>query len=191
MIIRIALAGLTGGAVLFLASAVQNALLPAADPRSLPQQDTVLPALGTAITEPGLYFFPGTSLSSSLTAAERAAAMTDYERRAAAGPSGVIAYVPHGADVRFGRRLVVQFALSVTAALGAAIILALGAGGTPYATRVLLVALVGACGFVYLETQYWNWYGFPGAYTAARVAGGVFAWTLAALPMAAIAVRTG
>jgi hypothetical protein len=85
----------------------------------------------------------------------------------------------------------VQFALSVAAALGASLIVALGASGTTYVTRVALVALVGASACIYLEPQYWNWYGFPAAYTVARIAGGLVAWTLAGLPIAAIVARSG
>jgi hypothetical protein len=190
MILRVALAGLAGGSVLFVLSAAQNAILPAAEPRSLPGQDAVLPVLGASVTQPGLYFFPGAGLTSRMTADERAAARADYERRVMAGPSGVLAFTPGGADASFGRRLAVQFALSVAAALGASLVVAL-AHGTAYSTRVVLVALVGASAFVYLEPQYWNWYGFPGAYTIARIAGGVVAWTLAGLPIAAIVARSG
>jgi hypothetical protein len=51
------------------------------------------------------------------------------------------------------------------------------------------VFLLGVFAFVYLEPQYWNWYGFPASYTLARVFGGVTAWLLAGLAMGAIVRR--
>jgi hypothetical protein len=53
-------------------------------------------------------------------------------------------------------------------------------------TGGMIVFLIGIFAFVYLEPQYWNWYGFPATYTIARVCGGVATWTISGAAMAAI-----
>jgi len=186
MIGRLLLAGVAGGAIVFVMSGAQNAVLPAAEPRSLPAQAAILPVLKASIPRAGFYFFPGDALTRAMTAAERDAALADHGRRFREGPAGVIVYSAGGDDFAFGRRLATQFALSVIAALTASAILALGAGTATYGARVAVVCLTGVFAFVYLEPQYWNWYGFPASYTAARVAGGVVAWAAAGCAMAAI-----
>jgi hypothetical protein len=180
------LAALAGGAIVFLSSALQNALFPVAEPKSLPGQGSILPALRASLPQPGFYFFPGQALSERMSKEERQAAQADYARRFKEGPAGVIAYSPGGREFRFGSRLAVQFLLGLLAALAAAAILAITASSSTYITRLAVVFLLGFFGFVYLEPQYWNWYGFPPAYTLARVFGGICTWTLAGLAMAAI-----
>jgi hypothetical protein len=186
MLRQILLAGLVGGAIVFVLSAVQNAILPGAEPKPLSSESTILPVLRASVPEAGFYFFPGPAISGSMSKEERAAAQAQHERSFKEGPTGILVYRPGGEAFQFGRRLAVQFLLSLVAALVAASLLALGASTSTYAARVGVVFLLGFFAFVYLEPQYWNWYGFPAAYTIARVAGGVGSWTLAGLAMAAI-----
>ena len=183
---QILLAGLTGGAIVFAMSAVQNAVLPAAEPRSMPAQAAILPVLRTSIPRAGFYFFPGTGLSRGMTTEQREAATADYQQRFREGPAGVLVYSPGGKEFQFGRQLAIQFLLSVVAALTAAGILAVMASANTYGARLGIMFLLGVFACVYLEPQYWNWYGFPATYTIARICGGVTAWTVAGFAMAAI-----
>jgi hypothetical protein len=183
---QLLLAGLVGGAIVFVMSAIQNGVFPAAEPRSLPSQAAILPVLRASVPQEGFYFFPGGALSRDMTREQREAAQADHERRFKDGPSGILVYTPGGKEFAFGRRLMIQFLLSVLAALAAAAILAVVASTTTYGARVGIVFLLGCFAFVYLEPQYWNWYGFPASYTIARICGGVGTWTVAGLVMAAI-----
>lgn len=183
---QLLLAGLVGGAIVFVMSAIQNGVLPAAEPRSMPAQAAILPVLRVSIPQEGLYFFQGGALSRGMTKEQRQATQADHERRFKDGPAGILAYSPGGNDFGFGRRLMIQFLLSFFAALAAAGILGVVASTTTYGTRVGIVFLLGFFAFVYIEPQYWNWYGFPLSYTIARVCGGVGAWTVAGLVMSAI-----
>jgi hypothetical protein len=188
MLGRLLLAGLVGGVIVFLLSAMQNTLLPAGAPRSLPDQASVLPVLRASISQDGFYFYPGDALTSGMTREQREVTQADYRVRFKAGPTGVLVYSRGGEDFHFGRRIAVQFILSLVAALIAAAILvvAAGSGTTIYATRAGIVVLLGFFAFVYLEPQYWNWYGFPASYTLARICGGVGTWAIAGMAMAAI-----
>jgi len=183
------LASLAGGVIVFALSAVQHMVLRGVEPRPLPAQSSLLPALRASIPQSGFYFFPGRGISHNMSKEERDAAMAEHAVAFKEGPSGVIVFRTGGQEFQFGRRLGIQFALSIFAALVAAMILALNTkagGGSSYALRVGVVALLGVFAFVYLEPQYWNWYGFPGAYTCARTLAGVVGWTIAGLAMAAI-----
>ena len=178
-------AGVTGGVIAFILSAMQNAVLPAGAPRAMPEQPAILAALRT-IPRAGFYFFPGRGLSRSMTAEQQAEAQTDYRRLFREGPVGVVAYSPGGNEFHFGRQLAVQFALSLIAALIAATILAMMVTTTTYVGRVGIMCLLGVFAFGYLEPQYWNWYEFPTSYTISRVFGGVATWTISGSVMAAI-----
>jgi hypothetical protein len=182
---QILVAGIAGGAIAFVLSAMQNTVLPAGAPRAMPEQPAILAAL-RKIPEAGFYFFPGRGLSRSMTAEQRAEVQTEYLRLFREGPVGVVAYSPGGTEFHFGRQLAVQFALSVIAAIIAATILAMMVTTTTYAGRLGIMCLLGVFAFGYLEPQYWNWYGFPANYTIARVFGGVATWTISGAAMAAI-----
>lgn len=188
MLGRLFLAGLVGGVIVFLLSAIQNTIIPAGAPRSLPGQASILPVLRASISQDGFYFYPGGALTRGMTPEQRQATQADYQARFKAGPTGVLVYSRGGEDFHFGRRIAVQFVLSLAAALIAAAILAVvaGSGTTTYGARAGIVVLLGLFAFVYLEPQYWNWYGFPGSYTTSRVCGGVGMWTIAGMAMAAI-----
>ena len=182
---QILVAGVTGGLIAFVLSAMQNAVLPAGAPRAMPEHSAILAALRT-IPQAGFYFFPGRGLSRSMTAKQKAAVQTEYLGLFRDGPVEVVAYSPGGTEFHFGRQLAVQFALSVIAALIAATILAMMVTTTTYGGRVGIMCLLGVFAFGYLEPQYWNWYGFPATYTITRVFGGVATWTISGAVMAAI-----
>ncbi len=182
---QILVAGVTGGIIVFVLSALQNAVFPAGEPKAMPEQPAILAALRT-IPQAGFYFFPGRGLSRSMTPEQKAAAQADYLRLFREGPVGVVAYSPGGGEFHFGRQLGIQLLLSVIAALVAASILTVMVTTTTYGGRVGIVCLLGVFAFGYLEPQYWNWYGFPATYTITRVLGGVATWTIAGSAMAAI-----
>lgn len=186
MLRQILFAGLAGGAIVFVLSGVQNAVLPRIEPRPLPGETRILPALRAAIPAAGFYYFPGGALSRYMSKAERAAVQAQHERNFKDGPTGLLVYRPGGDDFRFSRRVAIQCLLGLVAALVAASLLAFMAGTSTYASRVGFVFLLGFFAFAYLEPQYWNWYGSPAAYTLARIVGGVAGWTLAGLAMSAV-----
>lgn len=187
MIRQVVLAGLAGGAILFILSAVKNAILPGIEPRPLPSESAIESVLSASIPAAGFYYYPGGQLKPGMSKEDRAAAQAEHRRRFKEGPTGVLIYRPGGEEFQFGRRLAVQFLLSVLAAMVAASILFLVATGhSTYAVRVGIVCLLGLFAFAYIEPQYWNWYGFPAAYAAARVIGGVASWTIAGIVIAAL-----
>lgn len=186
MLRQVLLASFVGGAIVFVLSAVQNAVLPGIEPRPLPGEAAILPALRASVPVAGFYYFPGGALSRKMSKEERATVQAQHERNFKEGPTGILVYRLGGEDFQFGRRLAVQFLLSVIAATIAASLLALTAGTSTYTVRVGIVFLLGLFAFVFIEPQYWNWYGFPATYSFARVIGGVGSWTLAGLAISAL-----
>src|SRR5271155_2991062 len=141
MIRQVLLAALAGGVIVFVFTAIQNTVVRGGEPRELPDQAALLPALQAAIPSAGFYFFPGGTITPGMTKQEKAAAQADHEVRFREGPTGVLVYRRGGEDFQFGRRLAVQFLLGFLAALVAATILGITASATTYSLRTLLVLL--------------------------------------------------
>jgi len=74
----------------------------------------------------------------------------------------------------------------VVAALILAWILAIGAGGTSFGGRALIVLLASIFAGVVYVLPYWNWYHFPLAYILGDISGWVVSWGIGGLAMAKI-----
>ena len=86
------------------------------------------------------------------------------------GPSGILIFHPDGAESLSARQLLAEFGFDVMVMLLAAVLLARATGLKSYAARLGFVALMGLVPTLRSELPYWNWYGFPGVYTAAQFA---------------------
>ena len=93
---RILLGGTFAGLVVFIFSAIDHMALPTGHMgvKSLPQEDLVLGAMGTAIKEPGLYVFPGMDFSKKPTEEEQKAYIARYN----AGPTRASSSTPWAAS---------------------------------------------------------------------------------------------
>jgi hypothetical protein len=179
---RIVIAGVVGGLIVFVWSAVSHMVLPLGNIgfESLPNDEPVISALKGSVPESGLYFFPGFPNHREATQEEQEA----YLARLRQGPSGVVVYTAGGVEAMAPSRFVTEFVSCLLAALVAAWVLASVVGG--YGKRLLVVALLGFFAFASLLLSYWNWYGFPTDYTLANGFGEVVGWLLAGLAMAKI-----
>jgi uncharacterized membrane protein YkgB len=110
--------------------------------------------------------------------------MQHMNEKLAANPSGFIIYHPPGRQFQFGKSLGIEFVTEVIAALLAVFLLAQTRIGS-FAGRVGFVLVAGILAAIMTNVQYWNWYGFPGNYTAAymfvEIVGFLFAGIVAAL----------
>jgi hypothetical protein len=96
-------------------------------------------------------------------------AMTEYAQKLATSPSGLLLYHPAGQGRVFSARLlIIEFVTEVIEATLAAWLLA-QARLERYTLRVAVVAAVGVIAATATNVPYWNWYGFPGSYTAASM----------------------
>jgi hypothetical protein len=171
---KILLGGLIGGIVLFLWGFVSHTMLPLGEMgiAALPEEEIVLGAMESAISEPAIYFFPG--MSKDPSAEETQVWMEKYE----AGPIGILVYRPTGLKPMSGQ-LIYQLLTDIAAVLLAALLLSFTA--LVYWKRVLFVTLLGLVGWFGIILPYMIWYLFPGSFTVGALIDGLLGWFLVGL----------
>jgi hypothetical protein len=135
----------------------------------IPNESAVLGAMQSNIGDKtGLYIFPGLGIGKNATREEKSAAMKQMQQRIAANPSGILMYHPPGRPFAFGKALVVEFSTEVLQAILVIWLLAQTRIGT-FGGRVGFVLIAGILAAITTNISYWNWYGFPGVYTASYI----------------------
>lgn len=185
---RVLLAGVLGAIAMFIWSFVAHMVLPLGytGVREIPNETTVLGAMQASLGQAsGLYLFPGLGAGPNPTSTQRNAAMKNYEPKLAANPSGLLIYHPPGAKGITGGKLGLEFLTEFVEALLAVILLA-QTRISSYAGKVGFITLVGIVAAVTSNIPYWNWYGFPGNYTAAYMTMQIVGYLAAGLLAAAV-----
>ena len=184
---RIVLAGVLGGIVMFVWTSIAHMALPLGEAGigEIPNESVVLSAMQSSIGEKtGLYIFPGLRVGKSATRAEKNEAMKQMQQRIAANPSGILMYHPPGRQFAFGKSLAVEFSTEVLQAILVVWLLAQTRIGS-FVGRVGFVLIAGILAAITTNVSYWNWYGFPGVYTASymliEIVGFLFVGVIAAL----------
>ena len=182
---KIVVAGIVAGVVVFIWSFVEHTVLSIGrmGVSSLPNEDAIVAVMKQSIHEPGFYFFPGMDMSKKPTPEEEKAWQAKYT----AGPTGVLVYQPKGGQVFSPRQLAVELLSDIAAALVAGLVLAQISGGL--GMRAFLVALFGLFGWLSITVSYWNWYGFPGAFSLGEAIDQVVGWFLGGVVLAAMVKR--
>jgi hypothetical protein len=166
---RILLAGLLGAIAMFVWSAIAHMMLPLghAGIKELPNESVVLDAMKTAVGDKGgLYLFPGLGVGDNPTKQQEEEAMKSYGEKLANNPSGLLMYHPAGSrPMVMGKWLTVEFLKQLLVSILAVFLLAQTRIAT-YGGRVGFVFVVGLVAAITTNVSYWNWYGFPRAYTA-------------------------
>lgn len=177
---RIVIAGIVGGIVMFAWGAVSHMLLGVGTVgvKSLPNEAAVVAAMKANIPDPGLYFAPGIDMSRTLTDEEKAAWTQKYE----AGPNVFLVYRPTGVTPFSPRQLGVEFASNVLAALVGAFML--GMTVPSFGKRVAVATLIGLAAWLSINVSYWDWYRFPANFVASELVEQVVGWFLSGLAMA-------
>jgi hypothetical protein len=164
---RILLAAVLGAVAMFIWSFVAHVVLPLGQAgfKEIPNEPPVLAAMQKELGQSsGLYFFPAIGVSQGATREQRNAAMQQYEQKLTANPSGLLLYHPAGTPGMTPAKLMTEFVTEFAEALLLAFLLAqmrLSSFGSRLGC-VLAIALVGV---ITTNVPYWNWYGFPLAYT--------------------------
>jgi hypothetical protein len=153
---RVLLAGVLGAVAMFLWLMIAHMVLPLGEAgiRQIDNDQALLSTLQATLHTQGLYMFPKM---------DPAASMEENERKLATGPSGLLIYFPKR-EFSFGRLLVVEFLIDLLQSLAAAYLLSLTRIGS-YAGRVGFFAVTGLMAVTATSLPYWNWYGYPAAYT--------------------------
>lgn len=188
---RILLAGLLGGIALFLWGSLTHIMLELGNVgiKELPQEQLVVETLRASVHEPGFYFFPGMGLPPRATQQQKSAAIAQYEQKYQQGPYGVLIYHPTGTKVMSAGQLIVELTLNIAQALLAAWLLSMATGLNGFGTKVGFVGLLGTLAAITTNIEYWNWYGFPGRYTAAYVFDKVVGFLVVGMVVAAVTDR--
>jgi len=151
----------------------------------IPNESVVLSAMQSSMEDKtGLYIFPGLGVGKNATREEKNDAMKQMQQRIAANPSGILMYHPPGRQFAFGKSLAVEFSTEVLQAILVIWLLVQTRIGS-FAGRVGFVLVAGILASITTNVSYWNWYGFPGVYTASymliEIVGFLFVGVIAAL----------
>ena len=186
---RILLAGVLGAIAMFIWSAIAHMALPlghAGIHNGFPGEEKVLAALQSGLGDKaGLYLFPGSGAGDNPTHEQEKEAFAHYPEKLAANPSGLFMYHPAGSrPMTMGKWLTVEFLKQLLVSILAVVLLAQTRIST-YGGRVGFFFVLGLVAGITTNVSYWNWYGFPGAYTVPymtiEIVGFLFAGFAAAL----------
>src|SRR5215831_10296248 len=168
---KILLAGIVGGIVMFVWTSIAHMALPLGEAGigEIPNESVVLSAMQSSMGgKTGLYIFPGLGVGKNASREEKNEAMKQMQQRIAANPSGILMYHPPGRQFAFGKSLAVEFSTEVVQAILIVWLLAQTGIGS-FAGRVGFVLIAGILASLTTNVSYWNWYGFPGVYTASYI----------------------
>ncbi len=165
---KILLAGILGGIVMFIWTSIAHMALPLGEAGlgEIPNESAVLSAMQSNIGEQtGLYIFPGRGLGKNATRQEKQEAMKHMGEKIAMNPSGILMYHAPGRPLSLGKLLGVEFATELLEAILVVFLLAQTRIAS-FAGRVGFVLVAGILAAIATNVSYWNWYGFPSVYTA-------------------------
>ena len=168
---RILLAGILGGIVMFVWTSIAHMALPLGEAGidEIPNESAVLNAMKSSMGDKtGLYIFPGLGIGKDATHEQKSEAMKQMQQRIATNPSGILMYHPPGRPFGFGKSLAVEFSTEVLQAILVIWLLA-QTRIESFGGRVGFVVIAGILAAITTNVSYWNWYGFPGVYTASYI----------------------
>ncbi len=187
--LRILLAGVLAGAVMFGCGAVAHMAFQWEDSKrqAIPDEDAFLKQVRAKGLKPGLYSFPEHHSLQQAPPDKQAAAHKALEEKYKAGPNGQLLLGPTGEEMMGATQLGGEAGTNMAACLLAAFILSSLAPGTGFFKRWLIALLIGLCGWLSIETSKHLWYRFPWDYTQDALYCTLFEWGVAGLVLAAIA----
>jgi hypothetical protein len=166
---RIFLAGLLGAIAMFAWTAIAHMALPLGEAgvQNTMDDEALLAALKANVKDQdGLYTYPSMGLGPNASHAELSKAMETYPAKLEKNPSGFFLYHPAGSrPMTMGKFLTVEFVTELVEAFLAVWLLAQTRIVT-FAGRLGFVTVAGIMAAIATNVSYWNWWGFPGAYTA-------------------------
>jgi len=164
---KILLAGILGGVVMFIWTSIAHMALPLGEAglREIPNESAVLGAMQNNIGEQtGLYIFPAPGVGKNATRQEKNEAMKHMGEKMATNPSGILMYHAPGRPFTFGKWLGIEFGTELLEAILVVFLLAQTRIAS-FAGRVGFVLAAGILAAIATNVSYWNWYGFPCVYT--------------------------
>ena len=169
---RIILAAVLGAIAMFFWTFVAHELLPLGEAgvQNTMNDDALLTALKSTVNDKdGFYIYPSMGLGPDATHAQRNEAMKSFVAKMEKNPSGFFIYHPAGSrPMNMGKFLTVEFVTELVEALLAVWLLAQTRIVT-FGGRLGFVTATGIIAAIATNVSYWNWWGFPGNYTASYI----------------------
>jgi len=167
---RVILAGLLAGVVLFAWESVAHLVLPLgqAGIKTIDNEQAVVGALRDNVKQSGLYYFP-------------AAAATGT---AQPGPAGILAFQPMASMTLMPSQLLTQLGADMAAMILAGVLLVQAGAFPGFGRRILFFTVMGILPALRTDLSYWNWYAFPGVYTAVQFIVNIVGFCVAGLVLA-------
>ena len=165
---KILLAGILGGIVMFIWTSIAHMALPLGEAgiREVANESAVLSAMqGNIGDQTGLYIFPGPGVEKNATRQEKNEAMKHMAEKMATNPSGILMYHAPGRPFTIGKWLGIEFGTELLEAILVAFLL-VQTRIVSFSCRVGFVLVAGILAAITTNVSYWNWYGFPCVYTA-------------------------
>ena len=187
--VKVLLAGLAGGVVMFLWGFVSHMLLPLGEAgiSELTYEEEVLPAISKRVTKPGMYQFPWPESSPGTPMPKNADAMEKAEEMHKTMPHGLLIFHPPTGPFSMTPHLIVEFATNVVSSLIAAALVCLTLGSLEtFVKRMLFVTAIGLSAAIAVNVPHWNWYEFPTSFTLGEIVGHVVGFALVGAVIAAI-----
>ncbi len=157
---RVFLAGALGALAMFGWAFVAHMFLPLgqAGVQQIDEEQPLLTQMTKTLKDSGLYLFPKMAPGTS---------EAQYQKLVESGPSGLLVYHPKR-RFAFGKSLAVEIFTALAQVLIAAYLLSLTRLRTFWG-RLGFYAALGIVAAIATNLSYWNWFGFPGTYTASCV----------------------
>ena len=178
---RVLIAGVIGGIVMFLWGAVAHMALPLGEIgiRQPANENVVLSTLHEGLgAEPGVYMLPSLAPDKM----SDPAAVKTYADKAKASPYAWVVYLPQGEDLtQMGRQLQRQWASDTLAALALAFLM--GWAGLGFRRRLAIAGVAALFAWLSVLAPYWNWYRFPLDLSLSALVEQVVGWLLAGAAM--------
>jgi hypothetical protein len=180
---RIVIAGLLGGIVMFFWGAVAHMALPLGEMGMKVAPDSAQEALLAAGKQfdqgEGIYMVPMMDMEKF----KDEAAAKAFGERQLANPYAFVVWQPSGVGsvINMGPFLIKQFVSDTVSALLLAFIASLAMG---FGQRVTVCGVAGLFSWTTMAVPYWNWYRFPLDFTLAAGIEQVVGWVLAGFAMA-------
>jgi len=179
---RILIAAILGGIVMFIWGAIAHMFLGLGNPGIYQpaNEDIVLSTLHEGLgTTPGVYILPSFDPKRWNDPVAREA----YAKKSATSPYAWMVYLPQGDDMTdMHRQLPRQWASDTLASLMLAFVMGLAA--LSFGKRMAIAAAAAVFAWLTMLVPYWNWYRFPGALTWAALLTQLIGWLLAGAVMA-------
>ena len=189
MWLRVLLAGIVGGVLMFFMGATNHMVFGLMDRAMLRFEDegAKIDQIREWKLKPGLYAFP--EMPANATREEWEKMYDEVNAKYKAGPAGMLLIAPPGHDMMTSQTLLMEAASNVMAALMAAWIVSLMGVEIGFGRRWVATLLIGLVGWCSLTASYGIWYRFPHEFVHDELFCVVIEWGVAGLAIAEIVRR--